>query len=318
MTTNGITGYVKFDDCECGKQGFRQERDAKAFMLYKKRQTDPVGMVECPVGSCFHVRVFNSTIRDEDDLKNWLTETAASAKQPRPALPPTRPLTHNLPLARSRVIELAPPPLPPPTPTPASSSEARSCPKNRYASKAMAVFVLSNMPEGRAEQRVYECNACGDWHLTSHEYDPSQIVEERLMTFGHEPHAISVVKGSYPDGKVASLTLRNAKGFVRIRAENFPQLASALASVASRPPTSTPRPSTSRESRPMRVLEMLRSREMTTSEIADELGVSTAQTRPLLAGMRKDGQIEKRESAIVRYGQNVSLWSLPTRSSCVT
>lgn len=318
MTTNGQHTF-KFDDCECGKQGFRQERDAKAFLLHKKRQTDSVGMVECPVGSCFHVRVFNSTIRDEDDLRNWLTDTQASARQPRPALPAARPLTQSLPLARAR-IELSPPPTPPtppPTTTPASTPEPRSCVKVRYGSEEIASLVLANMPEGRDEQRIYHCNWCGEWHLSSREYDPSQIVAEKLMAFGHEPHAITVVKGSYPDGKVASLTLRNARSFVRVRAENFSQLVSALVIVGALPPPGKPQASSARTSRPARVLEMLSVRDMTTSEIADELGVSTAQTRPLLAAMWKDGRIEKKRSAVVRYGQNVPLWCFPKRSSSV-
>lgn len=312
-TTNGITGYVKFDECECGKKGFREERHATAYMLNKRRLTEPVDVVECPVGSCFHP--FNPTIRDKAAYIEFLTDTAASAKQPRPALPPSRPLTQNLPLPRARV-ELSPSPPPPPsTPSPVFQPEARSCPKNRYASEAMALFVLANMPEGRGEQRVYECNVCGDWHLTSHEYDPSHIVEKKLMTFGHEPHAVTVVAGSYPDGKVASLTLRNAKAFIRVKAENFPQLASALAFAGARPPMAKSQSPSPKTNRPMRILEMLTGREMTTSEVAHELGVSTHQTRSVLATMRKSGRIEY-GAPVVRNGQTLPTWRLPAGSAC--
>lgn len=309
MTTNGTA----WDACECGKKGFKEERRARAYVLGKKRLTEPDEYVECPVGSCFHV--FNPTIRDKQAFLKFLTETAASPKQPRPALPPSRPLTHSLPLARARVVDLAASPPPPPTPSPASTSEPRSCAKVRYASEEIALLVLESMPEGRGEQRAYECRICGEWHLTSHEHDPSQIVEEKIMAFGHEPYAITVVKGRYPDGKVASLTLRNARAFVRIRAENLPQLVSALVIVGALPPPGKPQAPDAKISRPTRILEMLAAREMTTAEIADELGVSTAQTRSLLAGMSKDGRVEKKRSTIVRYGQNVSIWSRPKRSS---
>jgi hypothetical protein len=307
-TTNGITGYVKFDECECGKKGFREERHATAYMLNKRRLTEAVDVVECPVGSCFHP--FNPTIRDKAAYIDFLTETAASVKQPRPALPPSRPLTQNLPLPRPRV-ELSPsPPRPPPTPSPALSPEARSCLKVRYASEDIARFHLANMPEGRDEQRVYECSACGDWHLTSHEYDPSQIVEKKLMTFGHEPHAVTVVEGRYPDGKVASITLRHARAFVRIRVEHFPLLASVLAFVGARPPMAKSQSPSPKTNRPMRILEMLTGREMTTSEVAHELGVSTHQTRSVLATMRKSGRIEY-GAPVVRSGQTLPTWRLP-------
>ena len=70
----------KFDDCECGKPGFRHERHATTYMLNKRRQTEPVDVVECPVGSCFHV--FNPTVRDKETYLKFLVETDAAAKHP--------------------------------------------------------------------------------------------------------------------------------------------------------------------------------------------------------------------------------------------
>lgn len=308
MTTNRIA----WDVCECGKPGFKLERDVTAYMLKKRRSTEPVDMVECPVGSCFHP--FDPTIRNKQAYLNFLVETQVSAKQRRPALPPSRPLTQSLPLGRA-CVEQSPAPPPPPTPSRASH-ELRPCaPKVRYGSEAIARFHLASMPEGRREQRVYECTACGDWHLTSHEYAPSQIVEERLVAFGHEPHAITVTAGRYPDGRAASLTIRNAKGSVRVKAENFPQVVTALMAVGALPQSPEPQQRSAKPTRPVRVLEMLADREMTTSEIAASLGVPPSQTRPMLGTMRKSGRIEN-GTPVVRNGQTVPTWRLPARSAC--
>lgn len=298
----------KFDDCECGKPGFRHERHATTYMLNKRRQTEPVDVVECPVGSCFHV--FNPTVRDKEAYLKFLVETHAAAKHSRPALPPSKPLTQSLPLAGLPVEPSPRSPPPPPAPSPASSPEARSCPKVRYASEAIALFSLANVPEGHGEVRTYHCNVCGKWHLTSREYDPSHIVEEELVTFGHEPHTVAVAAGRYPDGTVASLTLRHSKGYVRINAENFPQLASALAFVGALPPSAKAQTSSTKVDRPGRVLQMLDGTEMTTSEISDELGISTVLTRPMLTRMRKSRRIEY-GTPVVRNGQTVPTWRLP-------
>lgn len=304
MTMNG-QHTVKFDDCECGKRGFRQERDAKAFMLYRRRLTEPVDVLECPVGSCLHV--FNPTIRDKEAYRNFLIETQASAKQPRPALPASKPLTQNLPF--TGLLAAPSPPAPPPTPPPPSTPEPRSCAKVRYGSEAIARFSLARIPKGHGERRAYECNVCGKWHLTSNEYDPSRIKEEELIAFGHEPDGVTVVAGRYPDGKVASLTLRQFRVQVRIKAENFPQLATALALVIDQPASGQPQRSSQKVDRQGRVLEILSGRVMTTREIADDLGISTVATRALLNRMMTAGRINNGASVFLN-GQNIRTWRL--------
>lgn len=302
MTTNGHA--VKFDYCECGKRGFRQERDAKAFMLYKRRQTEPVDVLECPVGSCLHV--FNPTIRDKEAYRDFLIETQASARQPRPALPASKPLTQNLPLTGSLVTPSPPAPAPPPTPPPPSTPVPRSCAKVKYGSQAIAHFSLARIPKGHGERRAYECNVCGKWHLTSNEYDPSHIKEDEIIAFGHEPDGVTVVAGRYPDGNVASLTLRQFRVQVRIKAENFPQLATALALVTDQLASGQPlRPSQKRG----RVLEILHDRTMTTGEIADEIGSSRVATRSLLNRMMGDHLIEN-GVPVLRHGQNIETWRI--------
>lgn len=218
MSTNGIV----WDVCECGTKGFKQERDATAYMLNKRRLTEPVDMVKCRIGSCFHV--FDPTIRDKKTYVKFLEDTARSATQSRPHCQPPKPLTQRLPLGGA-ITSVAAPPAAAPPPAPPSKP---ACAKVKYGSEAMAVFALENVPENHGELRAYECSTCKQWHLTSKEYDPSQIVEEVLTTFGQEPHVVTVVAGCYPNGKVASLTLRQSRVYVRVRAKDFPQLRDAL------------------------------------------------------------------------------------------
>lgn len=321
MTMNGSGasrgGTTRFDDCECGKQGFKEERGARAHMLSRRQRQEPVDMVACNVGSCFHV--FNTIRWKKEQFLEHLRETQKPAGQPRPKFHPPSPLTQRLPLAGvTASVERSPPS---PTPTP---SAARACVKTKYGSEAMALFALANMPEDHGELRAYECNICRQWHLTSKEYDPSQIVEEMLMAFGHEPHVVTVVAGCYPDGKVASLTLRQSKVYVRIKAENFPQLGDALAYAERRNESTAqhdlrpgkptkPQPSnpSSGVDRRDRVLGALGAgREMTARELADALAIPPTQMRAMLKRMFKAGLIEN-GSLVTRSGVPAHTWRLP-------
>lgn len=241
----GMAGNVqhwpKFDRCSCGKNGFKEQRDATTFMLNKHRVTEPAEMLRCPVGDCFHV--YNPGIRDRSTYLKFLIDTQNFEFKPkRPELPaPSAPLTQQLPIAKASIVTTSTNAPPSSETSLPNSSATKPCFKIKYASKAIAEFTLANMPEGRDEVKVYECTTCGKWHLTSKEFAPSEIVEEELVTFGKEPYAVTVSVGKYPDGQPASLNLRGVKGQVRVNADNIPQLLNAIRFVSSEPTaTATP------------------------------------------------------------------------------
>ena len=308
--------WVQFDVCECGKPGFENEGDARRFMLGKRARSEQAEMLQCPAGNCWHV--YNPLIRPRDVYIRFLTETARPPAPPRPRMPLTRPLFTGTPTA---AVKPAPPPAPrpevktAPTLTPA---EPRTCAKVKYASEAMALFSLAKIPEGHGEVRAYDCGACGGWHLTSKEFDPSTIVDEVLVTFGHDPNAVTVSAGRYPDGKIAGITIRSSRGSVRVRAENLPQLATALAFV--RPPEPTPSPA-SQPAAPApvserrvgpapaqdEILDVRASGPATASEVAALAGVTMSRARSLLKKLCGKGLVEA-GPLVTRSGQQAVTW----------
>lgn len=192
MGMAGNAQYVPFEDCACGKKGFREEKNATRYMLNKQRCSEPVDKVKCPVGECWHT--FNPAIRDKADYTRFLTETSGRDFE-----------------RRRRVGD-------PPTVPPQEGPSA--CAKIAYASEKLARAALE-AARGRAHEtkRAYACPICSRWHLTSREFDPTTIVDTELLSFAGGGESVIMFVGRYPDGTLAGVSFKG-KTVVRIRTEH--------------------------------------------------------------------------------------------------
>jgi hypothetical protein len=210
---------VPFDRCKCGKSGFKRESDVTKHVLNLRRMSEPVEKIQCPVGDCWHV--FNPLIKEKDAYVKMLTETAGRVFRPKMVEPP----------AAEKIgasVELRDTFVGPPPDAPAPSATA-PCAKIGYANEHLAAMALRSLQKGRDEKRTYQCPQCRRWHLTSLEFERSTVVEEELVALGTGfESAVVVLAGRYPDGSLASLLFRSAKGTIRIRGEYLPVIALAM------------------------------------------------------------------------------------------
>jgi hypothetical protein len=196
---------VRWNICKCGKPGFVKESDATRFMVNRRRLSEPVDSVRCPVGDCIHT--FNPGIKEKQEYLKYLTDTAGHA-------------------ARRKVRDTAA--LAVQGSTEASTSHVASrvaCNKLGYGSETLANGALRQAREaGRNEKRVYECPTCGRWHLSSLEefFPVESIAYEELLGYVQQGELVSVYVGRYPSGTIANVTFSSARGVaLRIHAEHL-------------------------------------------------------------------------------------------------
>jgi len=207
MSTTGRE-CVKLDLCSCGKHGFRKESEATRYVVGRRRLTDSVEHVKCPVGDCFHT--FNPAVRNRASYVTFLSETAGQPQRPRGGDPED---------AGSS----------------SPGSRATACTKVGYGSERVATLALKGAREaGRDEKRAYACPACSRWHLSSaEEFFPfDSIVYEELLAFAQAGEAFTLSVGRYPSGLVANVTLTGSRvGVVRIHAQHLAPLRFVLDSL---------------------------------------------------------------------------------------
>lgn len=205
----------QWDTCRCGKPAFKKESDATKYMLNKRRVSEPVDVVRCPVGDSFHV--FNPGIREKNDYIRYLTETAG---QP----------------ARPKVRE--PADLGSGSSPPVSHPTRPTCTKLGYGTERLATVALKQAQEaGRSEKRAYQCPSCGRWHLSSlEEFFPAEsITYEELLGCVQLGEQITVSVGRYPNGTIANLMFSGPRGgSFRIFAEHLTPLRLVLESLDDR------------------------------------------------------------------------------------
>jgi hypothetical protein len=184
------------------------------YIVAKQRQTEPVDKVSCPIGEMWHI--FNPCRGDKASYLEYLTATAGQAPRPKGASGAA-----NASMSTG-------------------SPRGHGCTKTGYGTDSLARMALAHAQEGgREEKRVYQCNTCTRWHLSSvAEYFRSEqvTVEDLLSVVQGNGDELTTSVGRYPNGQVAHVVLHSSRGSsLRINAEHLTPLYLVLASLCETP-----------------------------------------------------------------------------------